>query len=49
MILSAFYVKFDEKKDEIPPGASRPSKKPKKNNAEKVALQKEKKRTMSKK
>ena len=26
MILIAFYMKFDEKKDEIPPGACRPSK-----------------------
>ena len=31
-----FDVKFHEKKDELPPGACRPSKKLKKNNVEKV-------------
>ena len=36
MILMAFDVKFDEKRDEIPPGACRPSKKLKKNKVEKV-------------
>ena len=40
MIPSAFDVKFDEKKDEIPPGACRPSKKQKKNNVEQVDPQK---------
>ena len=32
MILTAFDMKFDEKKDEIPPEACRPLKKLKKNN-----------------
>ena len=36
MILTAFHRKFHEKKDEIPPEASRPSKKLNKNNVEKV-------------
>ena len=36
MILNAFYVKFDEKKDEILPRACRPSKKLKTDNVEKV-------------
>ena len=36
MILSAFGVKFDEKKYEIPPRACRPSKKLKNNKVEKV-------------
>ena len=40
MILTAFDVKFHEKKDEIPPGACKPLKKLKKNNVEKVDLQK---------
>ena len=40
MILTAFDVKFQEKKDELPPGACRPSKKLKKNNVEKVDPQK---------
>ena len=40
MILTAFDGKFDEKKDEIPPRACRPSKKLKKNNVEKEGPQK---------
>ena len=36
MILTPFDGKFDEKKDEIPPGACRPSNKLPKNNVEKV-------------
>ena len=40
MIFSAFDVKFDETKNEIPPGACRPSKKLKNNNVEKVDPQK---------
>ena len=39
MILTAFDVKFDEKKDGMPPEACRPLKKLKKNNVEKVGLQ----------
>ena len=48
MILNAFDVKFDEKKDEIPPGACRPSKKQKKTMSNKWTPQKLKK-AMSKK
>ena len=48
MILTAFDVKFHEKKDELPPRACRPSKKLNKNNVEKVDSQKVKKQTMSK-
>ena len=40
MILTAFDGKFDEKKDEIPPGACRPPNKLKKNNVDKVDHQK---------
>ena len=40
MILTAFNVKFREKKDGMPPGACRPSKNLKKNNVEKVNPQK---------
>ena len=40
MILTAFDVKFHEKKNEIPPRACRPAKKLKKNNVEKVNPQK---------
>ena len=40
MIMTAFDVKFLEKKDELPPGACRPSKKLKKNNVEQVDPQK---------
>ena len=36
MIFSAFDMKFQEKKDEIPPRACRPSKKLKQNNVEQV-------------
>ena len=36
MILTAFDMKFHEKKDELPPGGHRPLKKLKKNNVEKV-------------
>ena len=36
MILTAFDVKFQEKKDELPPGACRLSNKLKKNNVDKV-------------
>jgi len=36
MILTAFVLKFNEKKDEIPPGACRTSKKLKKNNVEQM-------------
>jgi hypothetical protein len=36
MVLTAFDVKFHEKKDEIPPEACRPPNKLKKNNVEKV-------------
>ena len=36
MILTAFDGKFDEKKDEIPPRACRPSRKLRKNNDDKV-------------
>ena len=40
MILTAFDVKFHEKKDEIPPEACRPPNKLKKNNVDKVDHQK---------
>ena len=40
MILTTFDGKFDEKKDEIPPRACRPSQKQKQNNVEKVDPQK---------
>ena len=49
MILTAFDVKFHEKKDEIPPGACRPSKNLKKNNVEQVDHQKVEQKTMSEK
>ena len=42
MILTAFDLKFQEKKDELPPGACRPSKKLKQNNVEQVDFQQEK-------
>ena len=48
MILSAFDIKFDEKKDEIPPRACRPSKKLKTNNVEQVDPQKVEKKTCRK-
>ena len=40
MILTAFDVKFNEKQNELPPEACRPSNKPKKNNVVKVDPQK---------
>ena len=40
MILTAFEVKFQEKKDEMPPEVCRPLKKLKKNNVEKVVSKK---------
>ena len=40
MILTAFDEKFDEKTDEIPPGACRPPNKLKKNNVDKADHQK---------
>ena len=40
MFLTAIDRKFDEKKDEIPPGACRPPNKLKKNNVDKVDHQK---------
>ena len=40
MILRAFDVKFDEKKDELPPRACRPLKKSNKNNVDNVDHQK---------
>ena len=40
VILNAFDVKLNEKKDEIPPKACRPSKKLKKNNVQEVDHQK---------
>ena len=49
MILTAFDVKFREKKDELPPRACRPLKKLKKNNVGKVDPKKVEKKTMSKK
>ena len=49
MILTAFDVKFHVKKDEIPPGACRPSKKLKKTMPKKWTSKKLKKQTMSKK
>ena len=49
MILTAFDVKFSEKKDELPPGACRPSKKLETNNVHEVDHQQVKnKKTMSK-
>ena len=48
MILTAFDVKFREKKDEIPPGACKPSKKQNKNNVEKVNPQKVKQNNVGK-
>ena len=47
MILTAFDVKFHEKKDGMPPEACRPLKNMKKTNVEKVGPQKVKKKTMS--
>ena len=49
MNLNAFYIKFHEKKDEIPPGACRPSNKIEKNNVEQVDPRKVNKKTMSSK
>ena len=49
MILTAFDGKFDETKDEIPPGACRLQNKLKKNNVDKVDHQKVEQKTMSKK
>ena len=43
MILTTFDVKFNETKDEIPPGGCRPSKKMEKNNVGKVDAPKVKK------
>ena len=40
MIMTAFDGKFDDKKDEIPPGACRPPNKLKENNVDKVDHQK---------
>ena len=48
MILKAFDVKFHDKKDEMPPGACRPSKMLKKNNVEKVNPQKVEKNNVDK-
>ena len=48
MIFSAFDVKFDETKNEIPPGACRPSNKQKKNNVDKVNPQKVEKNNVEK-
>ena len=47
MILTAFDVKFHEKKDEIPPEACRPLKNLKKNIVEKANPQKVRNKTMS--
>ena len=49
MILTAFDVKFHEKKDEIPPEACRPSKKLKESNVEQVDPQQVETKTMSNK
>ena len=48
MILSAFDEKLDEKKDEIPPDACRPSEKLKKNNLQEVDPQKVKRNSVQK-
>ena len=48
MIPVAFERKFDEKKDEIPPGACRPPNKLKKNNVDKVDHQKVEKNNVEK-
>ena len=48
MILSAFYVKFDKEKDEIPPRVCRPSKKLKKSNVEQVDPKKVEKNNVEK-
>ena len=48
MSLRAFDVKFDEKKDEIPSRACRPSKKLKNNNVQEVEHQKVKKSNVEK-
>ena len=49
MILTPFDGKCDEKKDEIPPRACRPSKNLKINNVDKVDHQQVEKKAMSKK